>query len=188
MELLTVSADKGFEAAEYIFGKLLCSGRQIPKNIPKSLGYLTKEASKGNQFVQYLLGKLYLADEDIPKDSAKAIYWFSCSAEQGNIYAEYSLVKLYLYGRDVEKDYEKAIALLTASYGHGNPYAAHLLQNIKNSKNWSYALGSIRLLMQLGRIFQNTLNDARKGKIDLADKKLRSQIDAKKAAHGIRQE
>lgn len=188
LELLTLSSDKGFEAAEYVLGKLLCRGEQVTKDIPKALEYLTKAASKGNQFAQYLLGKLYLADEDVLKDSAKAIYWFSCSAEQGNICAEYSLGKLYLHGRDVEKDYEKAIALLTASAGHGNPYAAHLLQNIINNKNWSYALGSIRLLMQLGRIFQNTLNDERKGKIGLVDKKLRSQIDAKKAAHGIRQE
>ncbi|MDD4492823.1 MAG: MobP3 family relaxase [Eubacteriales bacterium] len=188
LELLTLSADKGFEAAEYFLGKLLCSGDQVPKDIPKAIDYLTKAAAKGNQFAQYLLGKLYLAGEDVSKDSAQAIHWFSKSAEQGNMYAEYALGKLYLYGRDAERDYEKAIALLTASAGHGNPYAAYLLQNIRKNKNWSFALGSLRLLMQLGRIFYNRLEDERKGKIGLVDKKLRSQIDAKKAAQGIRQE
>ena len=188
LELLTVSADKGFEAAEYVLGKLLFGGEQVSKDIPKAMDYLTKAALKRNQFAQYLLGKLYLAGEDVPKDSVQAIYWLSKSAEQGNMYAEYALGKLYLYGRDVERYFEKAIALLTAAVGHGNPYAALLLQNIRNNRNWSYALGSLRLLIQLGRIFQNRLDDERKGKIGLVDKKLRSQIDAKKAAHGIRQE
>lgn len=188
IRLLTASADKGFEAAEYVLGKLLCRDEHVPKDMPKAMLYLTKAASKGNQFAQYLLGKLYLSDEDIPKDSAKAVYWLGKSAEQNNMYAEYALGKIYLYGKDVERDYEKAIVLLTSSAEHGNPYAAHLLNNIRQNRNWSSALGALRLFQHLGRILQNKLEDERKGKIGLVDKKMRRQIDAKKAAHGIRQE
>ena len=48
------------------------------------------------------------------------------------------------------------------------------------------ASGSIRLLCQLSKLFQDRLADDRKGKINFVDKKLQQQINAKNQAHGIR--
>ena len=184
VKLLTASASKGFQAAEYILGKLMCGGEWIPKDTQKGVVCLTSAASKGNQYAQYLLGKLYLMGEDVGKDVGQAVYWLSCSAKQGNMYAEYALGKLYLY----EKNSEKAIAFLSASAEHGNPYAAYLLNNIHLGKCSFFNFGYVRLLTKLSRIFQNKLEDESGGNSEPADKKLRSRIDAKKAAHGIRQE
>lgn len=188
LKLLIASADKGFQAAEYVFGKLLCRGERVPKDIPKGVAYLTSAASKGNQYAQYLLGKLFLMGEDVGKDVRQAVYWLSCSAEQKNMHAEYALGKLYLYGGDLEKDSEKAMSFLSTSAEQGNPYASYLLDNIYLGENSSFAFGSIRLLTQLGRIFQHKLEDQNKDKSGVMDKKLRSQIRGKKAAHGIWQE
>ena len=109
------------------------------------------------------------------------------AAENGNHFAEYQLGKLYLYGREVERDYEKAIAYLTSAAEHGNQYAEQLLHSIKSNKNWSAAMGSIRLLHHLARLIQNRLEDERKDKIGGIDRKLKRKIDEKKQAHGIRQ-
>lgn len=97
------------------------------------------------------------------------------------------LGKIYLYGKEVERDYDKAIDYLTISAEHGNQYAKQLLYSIKTNRNWSAAIGSLRLLSNISRIIQNRLEDERKGKQHSIDKKLRRKIDEKKQAHGLKQ-
>lgn len=48
-------------------------------------------------------------------------------------------------------------------------------------------LGSLRLLGQISRIIQNRLDDERRGKQILIDRKLKRKIDEKKQAHGLKQ-
>ena len=96
------------------------------------------------------------------------------------------LGKIYLYGKEVERDYDRAIAYLTASAEHGNQYANQLLHSIKFNRNWFATLGSLRLLGQISRIIQNRLEDERRGKQILNDRKLRRKIEEKKQAHGLR--
>ena len=96
------------------------------------------------------------------------------------------LGKFYLYGKDAPRDYDRAIVYLTASAEHGNQYANQLLHSIKSNRNWSAALGSLRLLGQISRIIQNRLEDERRGKQVSIDRKLRRKIEEKKQAHGLR--
>lgn len=187
MELLAFSADHGFSAAQYLLGKIFSDGELLPKDIPKALLYLTRAAEQDHEYAQYLLGKLYLADEGIPKDVPAALHWFTKAADQGNAFAQYQLGKLFLYGREVEQDMEKAISYLTASAEQGNVYAAQLLHCIHSNRNWSAALGSLRLLQHLARIFQSRLEDERKGGKGGIDRKLKRKIDEKKQAHGLKQ-
>ena len=84
---------------------------------------------------------------------------------------------MYLYGKEVERDYEKAIAYLSSAAEHGNQYAEQILHSIHSNRNWSAALGSIRLLLE----------DERKGKAGAIDRKLKRKIDEKKQAHGLKQ-
>lgn len=67
-------------------------------------------------------------------------------------------------------------------------YAKQLLYSIKANRNWSAALGSLRLLGQISRIIQNRLQDEYKGKQFSFDTKLKRIIDEKKQAHGLKQE
>lgn len=186
IKLLSESADKGFAPAQYLLGKLLYKGEAMPQDKQKAIAYLEKAAGQKNPYAAYLAGKLRLT-EDAVKDVWKAIRNFEIAAENGNDYAEYQLGKIYLYGGDAPCDYDKAIAYLTASAEHGNQYAAQLLHSIKANRNWSAAMGSLRLLGQISRVIQNRLEDERKGKMGAIDRKLKRIIDEKKQAHGLRQ-
>ena len=185
VKLITESADNGFALAQYLLGKLLYKGEAIPQDLKKAIEYLEKAAEQKNPYAAYLAGKIQLT-EDAVKDIRKAIRNFEIAAENGNHYAEYMLGKIYLYGKEVERDYDRAIAYLTASAEHGNQYANQLLHSIKFNRNWFATLGSLRLLGQISRIIQNRLEDERRGKQILIDRKLRRKIEEKKRAHGLR--
>lgn len=186
--LLRNSADKGNKYAAYTLGKAYLNGTELPQNTSEALKYLRLSADRGFQNAQYILGKLYLKGEDIPKDTAEAIRLLRQAAENGNSYAEYQLGKIYLYGNDIERDYDTAVRYLEASASHGNPYAEQLLHTVKNNRNWTAALGALRLIQHLSRLMQNRLEDERRDKNGIAiDRKLRRQIAEKKEAQGIRQ-
>ena len=185
IKLITESADDGFAPAQYLLGKLLYKGEVMSQNLEKAIAYLEQATAQKNPYAAYLAGKLRLT-EDAVKDIPKAIHNFEIAAENGNDYAEYQLGKIYLYGKDTERNYDKAIAYLTASAEHGNQYAAQLLHSIKSNRNYSAALGSLRLLGQISRAIQNRLEDERKDKAGAIDRKLKRIIDEKKQAHGLK--
>lgn len=187
IKLITESAASGFAPAQYLLGKLLYKGDVIPQDLKKAIEYLEKAAEQKNPYAAYFAGKILLK-EDAFKDIRKAIRNFEIAAENGNHYAEYMLGKIFLYGKEVECDYDRAIAYLTASAEHGNQYAKQLLYSIKANRNWSAALGSLRLLGQISRIMQNHLEDERREKRILIERKLRRKIEEKKQAHGLKQE
>jgi len=184
IKLITESADNGFAPAQYLLGKLLYKGEVIPQDLKKAIEYLEKAAGQKNLYAAYLAGKIRFT-EDAVKDIRKAIRNFEIAAENGNHYAEYMLGKLYLYGKEVECDYDRAMTYLTASAEHGNQYAAQLLNSIKFNRNWSAALGSLRLLSQISRIIQHRFEDERKGNQSSIDRKLKRKINEKKQAHGL---
>lgn len=184
IKLITESADNGFAPAQYLLGKLLYKGEVIPQDLKKAIEYLEKAAGQKNPYAAYLAGKIRFT-EDAVKDIRKAIRNFEIAAENGNHYAEYMLGNIYFYGKDAPRDYDRAIVYLTASAEHGNQYANQLLHSIKSNRNWSAALGSLRLLGQISRIIQNRLEDDRRGKQILIDRKLRRKIAEKKQAHGL---
>ncbi len=85
--------------ADYRLGKLYLQGEEVPKDVPKAIGYLTASAESGNQYAQYTLGKLYLMGQDIQQDREMAWYWFTQSADQGNQYAQFFLDHFQQIGR-----------------------------------------------------------------------------------------
>lgn len=186
IRLLTDSADKGFAAGQYQMGKLLYGGEVVPQDVSRAIEYLERSAEQKNPYAAYLAGKLRLTEAEL-KDVLRAIRDFEIAAENGNDYAEYQLGKIYLYGKEVERDYEKAIAYLSSAAEHGNQYAEQLLHSIQSNRNWSAALGAIRLLHHLSRMIQNQLDDEKKGKAGAIDRKLKRKIDEKKQAHGLKQ-
>ena len=185
IRLLTDSADKGFAAGQYQMGKLLYRGEVVPQDVSRAIEYLERSAEQKNPYAAYLAGKLRLTEAEL-KDVLRAIRDFEIAAENGNDYAEYQLGKIYLYGKEVERDYEKAIAYLSSAAEHGNQYAEQLLHSIQSNRNWSAALGAIRLLHHLSRMIQNQLDDEKKGKAGAIDRKLKRKIDEKKQAHGLK--
>lgn len=186
IRLLADSAEKGFAAGQYQMGKLLYRGEVVPQDIVRAIDYLERAAAQKNPYAAYLAGKIRLTDAEV-QDILRAIRDFEIAAENGNDYAEYQLGKIYLYGKEVERDYEKAIAYLSSAAEHGNQYAEQLLHSIQSNRNWSAALGAVRLLHHLSRMIQNQLDDEKKGKTGAIDRKLKRKIDEKKQAHGLKQ-
>ena len=184
--LLTESADKNFVPAQYILGKLLYRGEIIPQDLERAVGYLERAAAQDDPYAAYLSGKILLTEDSV-KDVLRAIRNFEIAAKNGNDFAEYQLGKLYLYGKETERDYSKAVFYLSSAAEHGNRYAEQLLHSIKSGRNWSAALGTIRLLHHLSRMIQNRLEDERRGKGVAIERKLKRKIDEKKQAHGLRQ-
>lgn len=115
------------EHAAYALGKLYQEGKELPRDIPAAVRWLTMSAELGNQYAQYRLGKLYLSGDGIPKNAEKAVRWFSAAAEQGNQFAQYALGMLYLKGEDAPKDVPAAAALLEKAALQDNEYAAYQL-------------------------------------------------------------
>lgn len=181
--LITESADNGFALAQYLIGKLLYKGEVIPQDLERAIDHLEKAAGQKNPYAAYLAGKIRLTENAV-KDIGKTIRNFEIASESGNNYAEYQLGKLYLYGKETEQDYSNAVFYLPSAAEHGNQYVAQLLHSVKSGRNWSAALGSLRLLGQISRAIQNRLEDERKGKGVAVDRKLRKKIEEKKQAHG----
>ena len=75
----------------YRLGKLYLEGKDVPKDVPKAVAYLTESAQQGNQYAQYALGKLYLTGQGVKQDREQAWTYFYESAEQGNEYAAFFL-------------------------------------------------------------------------------------------------
>lgn len=186
VRLITESANNGFAPAQHLIGKLLYQGDIIPQDLQRAIDYLEQAAGQNNPFAAYLAGKILLTEEAV-KDVLLAIKNLEIAAENGNDFAEYQLGKLYLYGKEVDRDYEKAMEYLTSAAEHGNPYAKQLLHNLKSNRNWSAAMGTIRLLHHISRMLQDRLEDERKGKAGAIDRKLKRKIDEKKQAHGLKQ-
>jgi len=182
---IKAAADQGFPVAQYVFGKMLYQGELLPKDILGSLDYLESAAAKKNAYAAYLAAKIRLSEEGY-KDIAKIIRGFEIAAENGNDFAEYQLGKLYLFGKEVDQDREKAISYLVQAAEHGNQYAAQLLKSIQSNRNWSVALGSLRLLQAISRIFQRKMEDERRNSGAYVDRKLRRKIEEKKQAHGLK--
>ena len=182
---LNSASDDGYEYAQYLLGKLYAEGKYVEKDVFFALLYLERAAVQNNPYAEYLAGKLYLTDEE-NRDTHRAVKCFSTAAENGNSYAEYMLGKMYLYGNGVERDVDLALSYLNSSAEHGNEYAAQLLYNLSHSKNPSVAMAAFRLLQHLARMIQNRLEDERKSKEGMVDKKLRRKIDEKREAHGLK--
>lgn len=186
LELLKESAGAGFSAAQYLYGKLLYKGELLPKDIDRAIAHIESAAEQDNPYASYLAGKIRLT-EDTVRDIQKAIKHFEIAAESGNHYAEYQLGKIYLYGKDVPRDYDKGMEYLRASAEHGNQYAEQLIHSIESNRNWSSAMGSIRLLHHLSRMLQQQMEERDKAKFGQIDRKLKRKIDEKKEAQGLRQ-
>ena len=184
---LTKAADKGFTPAQYLLGKLLYEGTLIEKDAQKALEYLEKAANNGNHYAAYLAGKILMSEETL-KDVPRAVHFFEMAAKQGNPYAEFQLGKMYMFGNDIPKDFDKAMEYLKSSAEHGNEFAEKLYDSVRNNRNWYAGMGVFRLFNHLARIIQERLEDEKKDKLGLVDKKLRREINEKKQAQGLKLE
>lgn len=124
---LELSADQGYEYAQYRLGKLYLAGTEVEQNIAYGLQRAWQAEQQNNDCAQYLLGKVYLKGELVEQDLRQAEVLFEKASAQGNSYAKYSLAKMHLAGQASVSDEHKAIRLLKESAERSNMWAQYLL-------------------------------------------------------------
>lgn len=108
----------------YQLGIMYLTGRNLPQNFTKAIGWFIKAATLGDVDAQRQLGELYInrslypiSDlENISKyetDDRSAVKWFSKAAEQGDVVAQYELGRLYFYGDGTFKNIKRAAELFS---------------------------------------------------------------------------
>ena len=85
------AAEDGNPFAAYQLGKLCLTGEGVPKDVVKTVEYLTDAAEQDNPQAQYILGKLYLLGSEVEQDSEAAVQWLTAVADQGHEYARFFL-------------------------------------------------------------------------------------------------
>ena len=185
-EMLAFSAESGLAEAQYVYGKLLYQGEETPQDLPAALHYLEAAAAQGNSFAACLAAKIYLTEVS-HRSVPDAIRLLEQAAEHRNSYAEYELGKLYLYGREVQQDESMARYWFRSSAEHGNMQAAQLLHSCRPGKIWPCAMGSLRLLLQLARLFDDEQEQQSNLNRLTIDRKMRRKIEEKMQAHGLKQ-
>lgn len=124
---LELSADRGYEYAQYRLGNLYLAGTEVEQNIAYGLQRAWQAEQQNNDCAQYLLGKIYLKGELVEQDLAQAEALFEKASAQGSSYAKYSLAKMHLAGQASVSDEHKAIRLLKESAERNNMWAQYLL-------------------------------------------------------------
>lgn len=124
---LELSADQGYEYAQYCLGKLYLAGTEVEQNVAYGLQRAWQAEQQNNDCAQYLLGKVYLKGELVEQDLVQAEALFEKASAQGSSYAKYSLAKMHLAGQASVSDEHKAVRLLRESAERSNMWAQYLL-------------------------------------------------------------
>ena len=130
--------------AQYELGRIYYENIHVPRDINKSIFYLTLAAENENNNISkihFYLGVVYYCNQYIPKDIKKAIH-----------YSRFNLAKIFYFGIDVDRNISKSIELLE-NVSDKNNLPAYLLlfyiyflsddENIKNIQKAEFYLNLI---------------------------------------------
>jgi TPR repeat protein len=118
------SAELGYVRAQAALGEDYLNGKGVPKDLQKSLHWLSLAADQHSRAAQDLMGEFYAAGEVVPKDEAKAVQFYTLSAAQHYGPAEMDLGLAYEFGRGVTHNRTQAIEYLKRAAADGNDQLA----------------------------------------------------------------
>lgn len=174
------AARQGHTAAQYAVAQILLSRDPEVHDSKLGIQWLECAVRNKNDHAAYRLGKEYLKGEIVAKDTAKAMDFLTQSAEAGNHYAQYALAKLCLE----EHEPEQAHYWFTQSAAQGNGHAQFFLDCWDSMKAPSVMLAATRLLLHMGRVFQERTPIPSVPNGIQIDRKRLQQIREKKIAMG----
>lgn len=119
-EYLENSAKSGNCLAQNSLGVRYYSGKDVPKDINKSLYWYNESAKLNYPIAQYNLANRYCGGFGVDLDHDEAVRLYKLAADRGFSDAQHSLGYCYDNGIGVEKDVNEAVKwyLLAASQGH----------------------------------------------------------------------
>ena len=183
-----IAAGMPDEKLFYRLGQMCLNGIGTEVNYREAEMYFIKSAESGHTQAMYSLGKLLLMEEYEGYDPKEAVLNLTKAAERDHDYAKYKLGCLYFFGKAVERDEHKGIQYLTLAAEQGNEYAIQFLEQIRENAKWAAMTSAVSLFFSAARIVQNRIVDYRKlrpGR-EKIEQKLRSRIEEKRQAHGIK--
>ena len=174
MKYLKMALNKGYDAAEYEYGKLLRE-----KEPEEAMKYLGKAADQRNPYAAYAYAKMCSERGDI----AKAKEYFRIAVmykpELG------FRVGLWYYYEQNERENGKAYLQFAAE--RGDTAAEEALKAINNGVNARLLSGVLNLFRHASRVIDDRAKAyAKSGMMQGVDKKLREQIRQKKEGLGVR--
>ena len=174
MKYLKMALSKGYDAAEYEYGKLLRE-----KEPEEAMKYLGKAADQRNPYAAYAYAKMCSERGDI----AKAKEYFRIAVmykpELG------FRVGLWYYYEQNERENGKAYLQFAAE--RGDTAAEEALKAINNGVNARLLSGVLNLFRHASRVIDDRAKAyAKSGMMQGVDKKLREQIRQKKEGLGMR--
>ena len=78
-------------AAQYMWGKILMSGKWAERNETEAVKWFKKAAKQGQAEAMFALSKLYLAGRGVATDVDKAMEWRKKAADHGHAEAKASI-------------------------------------------------------------------------------------------------
>lgn len=120
IELMRVSAEKGYVPAMTQLGLLYESGKYAPKNYNQAVHWFGLAAEKGDNEAQLQLGGCYHYGLGVTPNYTTAATWYRRSAAQTNYVAMKSLGWLLMNGLGVATNTEEAVHWLTRAATEGN--------------------------------------------------------------------
>lgn len=182
---LLIAASDENQFAQYTLGKLYLTEEKY--NLNKAVEWLEMAVKQDNEFSKYQLAKILIKEEQYRNIPRAAELLESIAKE--NSFASYQLGKLYLFGaEDFSKDKDLAIEWLTISSEQGNIYAQNLLNHMDDFENAMISNAIFGLFMNLSRCIADDYNDKFKANRVSMDRKLRSMIQIKRHALGMKDE
>ena len=121
VDLMTRSADQGYEPAQVALGTLYEGGSFVASNPGKAAEYYRKAADQGSDLARYLLGRLYYVGL-LSGGRREGEKWLQQASNGGNPFAAY-LLGLSVYDRDPAL----GIAQFRLAADKGLPYAQYRL-------------------------------------------------------------
>jgi tetratricopeptide (TPR) repeat protein len=116
-------------------GWMYSTGNGVPKNIDKSIYWLTKAANQDDVIAQYSLALLYDQGDLVQQDFEEAIKWYSKASEQGYPEAQVNLGIMYATGEGVEIDIVKAKYWINNAYEGGYEKAKEILNKLNKDSH-----------------------------------------------------
>lgn len=120
-----LSADQGYEVAQYSLGITYLNGKGIPKDQEKGMFYLKQAAEQGFAEAQYNLGLIYRKMNKYDE----AFHWFSLAAKQGHASSQLCLGLCYYAGEGTKRDKKKSKYWMQKAAEQGDDLAIKWLQD-----------------------------------------------------------
>ncbi|KAK8834233.1 hypothetical protein M9Y10_032344, partial [Tritrichomonas musculus] len=180
-------------SAQINLGYIYYEGKIVPKDINKSLYYLSLAAGQKDACAQYDLASIYFKGKDVQRDINKSIYYFTLAANQNDRSAQLVLGKFYLDGKYVTKNIKKGIYHITLAANNGQNNAQFIIgflyhqgkyvkQNIEKAIHYYKEASSFNnhyAKNNLGVLYKNGFNDEVLKKTGLAIEYFKESIRQK---------